>query len=84
MLFSKQIKFIDNLEDLIFQELKNVINQFGFVLEENIAEDQLFQKGQDGDGEPLKDKKNWTSWIYSDHNPNQTFKRTTSGQNHTS
>lgn len=57
MLFSKQIKFIDNLEDLIFQELKNVINQFGFVLEENIAEDQLFQKGQDGDGEPLKDKK---------------------------
>jgi len=56
-LFSKQIAFIDTLEDLIFKELKSVINEFGFVLEENIAEDQLFKKGQDGNQEPLKDQK---------------------------
>lgn len=56
-LFTRQIAFIDKLEDIIYDELKNVIQQFGFVLEENIAEDQLFKKGQDGDGEPLKDQK---------------------------
>ena len=57
MIFKKQIAFIDDLENNIFETLRNVINSFGIEIEKSITEDQMFKKGIDGTGKKIKDQK---------------------------
>lgn len=51
--FSRQLKFIDNLERDIFKVMEQTINQFNFVLVDFITNKQLFREGIDGDGKKL-------------------------------
>ena len=53
MIFSKQIEFIDSIESLIFEEFQQTLRNSGFELEEAIREDQLFNKGEDGNNKKL-------------------------------
>lgn len=51
--FKRQKKFVADLEIEIFNELKNTINAFDFVLVDMIVNKQLFREGIDGDGNKL-------------------------------
>lgn len=53
MIFSRQIAFIESLESQVFETMQQVIRDFGFELEEAIREDQLFEKGEDGNKKKL-------------------------------
>jgi len=48
MIFARQIKFIDSLERMIFAQFESALRTRGFELEEAITEDQLFNRGVDG------------------------------------
>lgn len=52
-IFDRQIRFIENLESELFKEMENSIKGFGFELEEAITEDQLFNRGVDGNEKKL-------------------------------
>lgn len=52
-MFSAQLKFIDTIEESVFEVLKETITQFDFVVKDYVTNKQLFQRGIDGDGEKL-------------------------------
>lgn len=52
-LFERQIQFLESLESDIYREIENSVNQFGYVLEEDISQKQLFEQGVDGKGKKL-------------------------------
>lgn len=56
MIFQKQINFFNSLDQVLFISLKKAINAYGFVLEENIANDQLYNRGVDSNEKPLVNK----------------------------
>lgn len=53
MLFSAQIKFINEIEKNVFQILQSTIGQFDYVLKDFITNKQLFRQGIDGEGKKL-------------------------------
>ena len=52
-IFQRQIDFINNLEAQLFESLRDTFNQFGFVVVDIITEKQLFDRGIDGNLDPL-------------------------------
>lgn len=56
MLFKKQIEFVQNFEKQIFKSLEQAINVNGLEIAEYITEKQLYEKGIDGTGNPLKNQ----------------------------
>lgn len=53
MIFQKQIKFVNELEENIFPTFRDVLKQFDFVVKDYVVNKQLFQKGIDGNKERL-------------------------------
>jgi len=53
-MFRKQIEFIDNFENLLFEKFQEAVQNYGFVLEKDITDKQLFEKGIDGKGKRLE------------------------------
>lgn len=53
MIFAKQIKFVNELEENIFPTFRDVLKQFDFVVKDYVVNKQLFQKGIDGNKERL-------------------------------
>lgn len=51
--FAKQKRFVNSLEDVIFDLFRESLVSFGFKLEEFIFEKQLFERGIDGTGKRL-------------------------------
>lgn len=54
MMFGKQIEFIENFQNVLFEVFKNTINQHNLVLKDFIIEKQLYDKGIDGNEKRLK------------------------------
>jgi hypothetical protein len=54
VLFSKQMKFIDDLESQMFEVLKNSINTNQTTVQNYVIDKQLYDKGQDGNEKRLK------------------------------
>lgn len=55
-LFKKQIVFIDSLQESIFDTLRRSIESNDMVISEYITERQLYDKGIDGSGQPIRDR----------------------------
>jgi len=53
-LFSKQISFIDNIQNEILKVFKQSLKRFDFVVIDYVTNKQLFQKGIDGSGKKLE------------------------------
>lgn len=53
-MFKKQIEFIDNFQNVLFEVFKDTINQHNLVLKDFIVEKQLYEKGIDGNEKRLK------------------------------
>lgn len=53
-LFDRQIEFIDSLQNLFFDSLRQSIEKFDFVITDYIVNKQLFRQGIDGNNKKLK------------------------------
>lgn len=56
MLFQNQLNFIDELQDSVFSTLQETIIDNDFVITDFITEKQLYEKGIDGTGNPIKNQ----------------------------
>lgn len=74
-LFSRQINFLRELELSVFDVLKDSINQNNGVIEDYVSEDQLFDRGVDGNNKKLRGYARTTIRIKS--RKNQPTDRTT-------
>lgn len=55
-IFADEIKLIDKLENEIPFIIKRTIEKFGFVIIDYIANKQMDQKGEDGEGKKIRPK----------------------------
>ena len=56
-IFDRQIAFIDSIENQLFTAMRQALNSQGVQLEKAITEDQLYNRGVDGNEQPLKNKR---------------------------
>lgn len=56
MIFNKQIGVINKFEANFFSLLKRTFDTYGFEIEEDIRDNQLYDKGIDGTGERITNK----------------------------
>ena len=54
--FDKEIRFIDELPQLINDGIREAFKDYGFVGIDYITNKQLFQKGEDAQGEKIQSK----------------------------
>lgn len=54
--FDKELRFLDELPTLVNESIKEAFRQYGFVVLDYITNKQLFQKGEDAQGEKIQSK----------------------------
>lgn len=52
--FDKQIRFIESLEGVILESVKEAFSKYGFVVLDYLTNKQWFQKGEKSDGKKIK------------------------------
>jgi hypothetical protein len=64
-LFDNQIAFIDSLAPKIQGVFRDVLKEYDYVIVDYIAQDQLFEKGEDGLGQKLIEKNGYARLTIS-------------------